>query len=53
MIYRGGQIVDIADNEALRPDEGVKSIVRAIVLIALKGASVERTIHVTGRAFKS
>src|SRR5260221_5107193 len=52
MICRGRQIVDIADDEALRPDEGVKSIVRAISLIALKSASVERSIHVTGRAFK-
>src|SRR6266567_6036498 len=52
MICWGGQIVDIAEDEALRPDEGVKSIVRAIALIALKSASVECSIHVTGRAFK-
>ena len=33
MICWGGQIVDMADDEALRPDEGAKSIVRAIGLI--------------------
>jgi len=32
MICWGGQIVDMADDEALRPDEA-KSIVRAIGLI--------------------
>src|SRR5579864_558250 len=52
MICWGGQIVDIADDETLRPDEGVKSIVRAIALIPLKSASIEYSIHVTGRALK-
>src|SRR5260370_18618957 len=52
MICWGGQIVDIADDEALRADEGVKSIVRTIGLIALKTASIERPAYITGRAFK-
>ena len=52
MICWGGQIVDITDDEALRPDKGIKSIVRAISLVALKSASIEYSIHVTGRAFE-
>src|SRR5258708_27000409 len=35
MICRRGQIIGIADDEALRPDKGIESVVGTVGLIAL------------------
>jgi hypothetical protein len=45
MICRGGQIVDIADiadDEALRPDEGIEPTVGAVGLISLQYPCVKQ-----------
>jgi hypothetical protein len=39
IIFGGGQIVDIADDEALGSDKGIESIVGPVCLIALQCAA--------------
>src|SRR2546428_14070673 len=48
MVFGGGQIVQIAHNQPLRTNKGIKAVIGAGGLIALQYTSIKQAAHVSG-----